>query len=189
MDSKLWTVCFVTVSVCCFLVIGLSDEQRSAAWLQSISLMNQHKSPSKSFPTVSSFPISPHLPSLTERPEAKHRGNGAAKHIAHGFGFGDNRSRDPCRALQLLHTHTHIHSPLSTYLGRMGKAHSVPPGRTEATGTAIPQSYTPLFLHLFFFSFPCRLRSAHVIRQTASCCITHTPLCPCLPCLKPCSLM
>lgn len=159
MDSKLWTVCFVTVSVCCFLVIGLSDEQRSAAWLQSISLMNQHKSPSKSFPTVSSFPISPHLPSLTERPEAKHRGNGAAKHIAHGFGFGDNRSRDPCRALQLLqgstttHTYTHTYTLPTQHIPRAyGESTQCPPwenwGDRDCNSSELYSPFSPPLLLL-----------------------------------------
>lgn len=39
------------------------------------------------------------------------------------------------------HTLTHT-------LGRRGKAHSGPRGRSEATGTVFPRSYTPL-LHLF----------------------------------------
>lgn len=76
---------------------------------------------------------------------------------------------------------THTHTALNTHLRRMGKAHSRPSGRSDATGTLIPQSYTPLS-SLVSTSSPsplsCGLRPAHVIGQTVSCCITHTPLCP-----------
>lgn len=160
--------------------------------------MHQHKSPSKPFLAKNHrVPSPPHpiSPPSQSDPRPGTEGTGLPS-TAHGSGSGDNRSRGPCRALQLLQgctpLYTHTLSPLNTHLRRMGKAHSRPSGRSEATGTVIPQSYTPLS-SLFSTSSPsplsCRLRPPHVIRQTVSCCITHTPLCPCLRRFKPCSLM
>lgn len=59
---------------------------------------------------------------------------------AHGSESGDNRSRGPCRALQLftrLYPPTsgaHTLSPLNTHLGRMGRAHSSPPREERGDG-------------------------------------------------------
>lgn len=161
--------------------------------------MHQLKSPSKPFLAKNHrvlLPTSPRLPSLPERPEAGHRREGAAKHSTWLWVWGQQKSRSlqgPSAFTRLYPPlHTHTLSPLNTHLRRMGKAHSRPSGRSEATGTVIPQSYTPLS-SLFSTSSPsplsCRLRPPHVIRQTVSCCITHTPLCPCLRRFQPCSLM
>lgn len=139
--------------------------------------------PKTAVPPSPSHPTSP--PSRSN-PRQGTEGTGLPS-PAHGFGTGDNRSRGPCRALQLLQgciTNTHTLSPLSTHLGRTGKAHSGPWGRNEATGTVIPQSYTPSPPLLLLLC--CRLCPPHVIRQTVSCCITHTPLCPYLRRFQPC---
>lgn len=159
MDSKLWTVCFVTVSVCCFLVIGLSDEQRSAAWLQSISLMNQHKSPSKSFPTMSSFTISVLLSHLTP-PSLPHgatwgqaqREWGRQAHSTWLWVWGQQKSgslQGPSALTRLYHhthIHTHIYTPHSAHTSGVWGKHTVSPlGELRRQGLRFLRAILPFF--------------------------------------------
>lgn len=150
--------------------------------------LNLSKLKSTAFP----LPTSPYLPSLPERPEAGHRRDGAAKHNTWLWVWGQQKSRSlqGPSVLTRLYPPPYALSPLNTHLRRMGKAHShPPPGEVRRQGLWFLRATLPFFSTSSPSPPSCRLRPAHVIRQTVSCCITHTPLCPCLCCLKPCSLM
>lgn len=110
-------------------------------------------------PPPPTSPPHPTFPPSQSDPRPGTEGTGLPS-TAHGSGSGDNRSRGPCRALQFLQGSNPPLPPSAiTHLRRMGKAHSRPPRRSEATGTVIPQSYAPLSLHLSSFSSPPRATS------------------------------
>lgn len=186
--AALWQLAFTLCSTNATRVNKIQTPQRGA-------LTDQHKSACKPFlPEKHRVPVptSPHLPPPRETRGQAQKGRGCqARHMALGLGTTEVEvPAGPFSFYKAVPPRTT--PPLDTHLRRMGKAHSRPSGRSEAAGTAIPQSYTPLSSP-FSTSSPsplsCRLRPAHVIRQTASCCITHTPLCPCLRRSQPCSLM
>lgn len=172
-------------------VKAIQTPQRRASWThishpRNLSKPKTHRVASSPSPSSSSLPLPP-LPPRATRGRAQKGRACQAQHMA--LGLGTTEVEVPAGPFSF---NTHTYPPLDTHLRRTGKAHSRPCGRSEATGTAIPQSHTPLFplsSPPLLLPLSCRLRPAHVIRQTVSCCITHTPLCPCLRRSEPCSLM
>ncbi len=84
------------------------------------------------------LPTSPHLPSLSERPEAGHRRDGAAKHSTWLWVWGQQKLRSlqgPSAFTRLYPPHTHTHTPHSTHTsGGWGKHTVVPPGEVRRQG-------------------------------------------------------
>lgn len=173
---------------------------------------NHCVSPSPPLPPPLPHPH-PTFPPLSERPEAEaQKGRGCqARHMALGLGTAEVEvPAGPFSSYKAVptpppfpnNTHTHTLCPTHTSGGR-GKHTLAPLGEVRRRGlwflraTLSFSISLPLFPSQFSTSSsspssplpPRRLRPAHVIQQTVSCCITHTPLCPCVRRLKPCSLM
>lgn len=112
--------------------------------LQSSALVHQHKSPSQPFlPNNHRVPLptSPHLPALPERPEARHRRDGTAKHSTWLRVWGQQKSRSlqgPSAFTRLYSPPLppqHTHTPHSTHTsGGWGKHTVVPPGEVMRQG-------------------------------------------------------
>ncbi len=145
--------------------------------------MDQHESPSKPFLAKTHrvpLPTSPISPSLPERPEARHRRDGAAKRSTWLWVWGQQKSRSlqgPSAFTRLcsLHTHTHTHTH---------RIQHTPQAEGESTQSSLREKWgdrdcdsselhSPFLSRLHLFSFSSLLRATSCTCDTTDRLMLH----------------
>lgn len=128
--------------------------------------------------------MSPHptFPTFQSDPRPGTEGTGLPS-AAHGSGSGDNRSRSPCRALQLLqgctplHTHTHSHTlPPPTQQTPQADGESTQSSLREKWGDRDCDSselHSPFLSPLHLFSFSSLLQATSCTCDTTDSLMLH----------------